>query len=270
MIDRVYLCPEQSNAEQVCREARRLGASLEIGEFAYPKVLDSGFDKALNDSLSWSRDLAYPVTLHGAFVDMYPGSPDHRVRALARLSFEKGLKAARILDASLVVFHSGYNPMLRGPGRLDGWVKRAAELWTSILQSSRYGGTIAIENMWEPSPEPMRLLCEAVNRPDFGVCLDTGHMNVFSRATPEEWVKQLSPWLRYLHVDDNHGEWDEHLATGRGNFDFDGFFSLLRSAGAGPLGALMEVTEPENQVASLEWLRERGLLLCPAQMSGPG
>jgi sugar phosphate isomerase/epimerase len=183
MIDRVYLCPEQSNAGEVCREACRLGVSLEIGEFAYPKVLDTDFDQALKDSLAWSQGLVYPVTLHGAFLDMYPGSPDHRVRALARSSFEKGLEAAQALDAHLIVFHTGYNPMLRGPGRLDGWLSRTADLWTSVLDSSSYEGAVVIENMWEPSPEPMRLLCEAVNRPDFGVCLDTGHITC-SPASP--------------------------------------------------------------------------------------
>lgn len=83
---------------------------------------------------------------------------------------------------------------------------------------------------------------------------------MFSRVPLEQWIEQLSSWTRYLHVDDNLGAWDEHLATGRGSFDFDRFFALLRSAGVGPMGALMEMTEPESQVASFEWLKERGLI----------
>lgn len=260
MIDRIYLCPEESNAEQVSAEARRLGVSLEIGEFAYSRVLDTRFDEAIAYWKAWSQDLAYPVTLHGSFLDMYPGSPDPKVRALAHERFQMSLKAAAVLGAKLIVFHTGYNPMLRGPGRLDGWLKRSAELWVSVMASSPYHGTIVVENMWEPSPEPIRLLCEAIDRPDFAACIDTGHINVFSRVPVGQWVDELAPHLRHLHIADNHSEWDEHLAIGEGTFNFGSFFSLLDEAGVGPVGATLEMTEPAEQVASYEWLKSRGFV----------
>lgn len=260
MIERAYLCPAEPNAQTVCAEAKRLGVSLEIGEFAYPRILDGRFREALAYSKAWSQELSYPVILHGAFLDMYPGSPDPAVRSLARARIENGLEAAAALDARMIIFHTGYNPMLRGPGRLDGWLTRSTDFWTSTLDSSQFRGTVVVENLWEPSPEPMRLLCQAVNRRGFGVCIDTGHINVFARAALERWVTELAPHLKHLHIADNHGEWDEHLPVGKGTFDFRDFFSLLDAAHVKTLGATMEMTEPSDQVASYEWLRNAGFI----------
>lgn len=215
----------------------------------------------MEDSKGWSRHVPYPVTLHGAFLDMYPGSTDPRVVALAHDRFVRGLEAAEALGAGLIVFHTGYNPMVRGPGRLEKWVERSAAVWRAVLRSGAYMGTVVVENMWEPSPEPVRLLCEAVDLPNFAACIDTGHINVFSRVPLAEWAEQLAPWVKHLHIADNRGEWDEHLAAGQGTFDFDQFFSLLRSYGAAQLGAALETTDPAGQVVSFEWLKSRGFLV---------
>ena len=53
-----------------------------------------------------------------------------------------------------------------------------------------------------------------------GLCLDIGHAN-YSRTTIGQWFDQLGEWIRYLHLSDNLGGFDDHLPLGQGNIDWD-------------------------------------------------
>ena len=39
-------------------------------------------------------------------------------------------------------------------------------------------------------------------------------------AITEDWLPALEPWLGQLHLHDNHGDRNSHLAIGEGLFDY--------------------------------------------------
>jgi sugar phosphate isomerase/epimerase len=57
--------------------------------------------------------------------------------------------------------------------------------------------------------------------------LDFGHARLGEGA--EEGIKRLGENIRHIHLHDNHGEKDEHLPVGDGNYDFSGFIDLFRN-----------------------------------------
>ena len=52
----------------------------------------------------------------------------------------------------------------------------------------------------------------------FGICLDTGHLNLTKGNTQREFVLKAGNRLHALHIADNQGETDQHMMPyGRGN-----------------------------------------------------
>ena len=68
-----------------------------------------------------------------------------------------------------------------------------------------------------------------LNSPSLQFCFDTGHGNM-SRNTPA-LLETLAPWLNYVHLADNMGIDDNHLAYAQGTVDWAGIFSRLVTSG---------------------------------------
>jgi sugar phosphate isomerase/epimerase len=68
---------------------------------------------------------------------------------------------------------------------------------------------------------------EALPSEHFGLCFDTGHFNLFSTISLAEWLDQVRPHIFEIHLHDNTGKADDHLAIGDGNFDFAALFAGL-------------------------------------------
>jgi sugar phosphate isomerase/epimerase len=70
-------------------------------------------------------------------------------------------------------------------------------------------------------------LMDAVDADNFGAVLDTGHLHAQKEILPLS-VEKLGSRIHYLHVSDNDGKTNEHLAVGRGTVDWDGLFTALK------------------------------------------
>ena len=69
----------------------------------------------------------------------------------------------------------------------------------------------------------------------FGFCFDTGHFNLFSKVSIDEWLKKLGSHLLEVHLHDNKGDKDSHLPLGEGTFPFSEYFKILQSMAAYPV-----------------------------------
>jgi sugar phosphate isomerase/epimerase len=55
----------------------------------------------------------------------------------------------------------------------------------------------------------------------FGICLDTGHLNLCPDKDQRNFILKAGNHLKALHIADNQGETDQHMMPfGRGNVDF--------------------------------------------------
>ncbi len=68
------------------------------------------------------------------------------------------------------------------------------------------------------------------DHPNLGMCLDTGHANVFGDDCGEA-VRLIAPVLKTLHVHDNMGDKDSHLPPFKGTINWKSFTDALKDIG---------------------------------------
>jgi sugar phosphate isomerase/epimerase len=194
------------------------------------------------------------INLHAPFMDLSPGSPDRSILALSRERFERMGELAATFKAKGVIFHAGYDRRRYGFMKAD-WVEKSVETWRALAEDFRKTGTLLLlENVYEQSPDDLLDLFKALGHEGVGFCLDTGHQAAFSTAPLDRWVQVLGPYLRQLHLHDNRGEEDEHLALGQGGIDFKSLFGVLEANFNPPPVLTLEPHKENDLWPSIEYL----------------
>lgn len=190
----------------------------------------SGIDSVRSsDLIQLKKNLDYDpsMSIHAPFMDLSPGAVDPKVRAVTIERFLLMFDVAEILEPKSIVFHSGYEKW-RYALNVDVWLKKSVKTWSVFVRKAAEKNIkIAIENVFENEPSNLRLLMEEMGSEHFGVCFDTGHCNLFSSVPLDDWIGQLKPYILELHLHDNNGAADDHMAIGEGTFNFDLLFSSL-------------------------------------------
>jgi sugar phosphate isomerase/epimerase len=171
------------------------------------------------------------LTFHAPFVDLHPGSEDPDERQYATRRISDAILLASDFGASLVVMHSGWPPpAAKKYGNWDNW----DFITEHIIEMSRIaesaGIVLAVENVYEDNPDVLKYIAESIKSDNLKLCLDTGHANVKSKVSLDEWVRTYGDRLAYIHLHDNNGKKDRHLAVGQGKIDFAPFFRELRKS----------------------------------------
>jgi sugar phosphate isomerase/epimerase len=159
---------------------------------------------------------------------------------------------AKELKPEVLVMHSGIIGDIKRWKLIDFWLEETTKFWKEeIKKYGKEGIKIVIENLVEESPDILMKLCDAVNSDFFALCLDIGHMNVFSALTPSLWVKKMGSRLQYVHLHDNNGENDEHMPVGKGNIDFDNFFESIKDRNDIIIALELDHSTPEEKIENL-------------------
>ncbi len=181
------------------------------------------------------RENQLEVSIHGPFMDLSPGGVDRRVKEVTRDRLLKTIELADFFNPKTIVYHPGYESW-KFDGDINLWLESSLQTWRPLVRKAEEKGlTLAIENVFEESPEPIKNLLEEIHSPRFRFCFDTGHHNVFAKTSLPVWIEALGGFLSEVHLHDNHKEIDEHLPVGEGEFDFDQFFALLSQSKRNPL-----------------------------------
>lgn len=251
------LQPTWDDREAFFEVAAQEDLGIEIASLTQPAVLDD--TQAREEQLIWyqsrplhTSDLA--PSFHGAFLDLTPHSPDPAVAGLAQKRFVRDLQDASRLGCRRIVFHTGYNPMVRVDDYQDIFLDYQSEFWR-VLADSFPDLTICLENVWEPSPDFFQELLVRIDHPRVRMCLDLAHANVYSDVSPIDWLRELNPFLGCMHWNDNAGEMDSHLALGEGNIDWPKAIQWTSSS-APPVPVTLEFSQLDRALQSLEFLRK--------------
>ena len=229
-----------------------LNPEIGIDAFALDRFSPADF-KGISKQL---HERGLVITLHGPFIDLSAGSSDEMVRDVTRRRLEQTLQLVPVFKPKAVVCHLGYDHARHWYMR-DLWIERSLELWSWLGQGVRdEGAMLMLENVYEQSPEEITIFFESLQSKGVGFCLDTGHQAVFSRVPLKRWLSSLGPYIRQLHLHDNSGKQDDHLALGRGNIDFMELFRQLRALRRTPPVITMEPHREEDLWPSLEYLEE--------------
>jgi sugar phosphate isomerase/epimerase len=195
------------------------------------------------------------VTFHGPFMDLNPGAVDEKVRELTVYRLNQVMDLAPYFHPRCIVFHPGYDRW-RYDDDVDLWLESSLLTWKNMVERAEaLSVRMALENVFDESPTPLKRLLEAVDSPFLGYCMDAGHGHLFSEVPLVEWLHALGSRLMEIHLHDNHGRADEHLPLGRGNIDFSAIFSRIKEEKLHPIYTL-EPHEVEHLAPSLQGLEK--------------
>lgn len=152
---------------------------------------------------------------------------------------------AEKLDVRKVVFTGGP----RAEATLGRYIKGLEKLLKYI------GGenvNLCIENHYQnqiETVEDMQKLVKAIDHPQFGLTVDTGHFTS-SRVSLDEVLEKVGSKIKHVHIKDQKGT--QSVGLGRGDIDNKNFVRKLSQVGyQGELSMEMEVEDKENVDAYL-------------------
>ena len=207
----------------------------------YPEIyfsaedLDAYHEKDVKHLAETLQGNALETTLHGPFMDLSPGGVDRKIKEVTSDRFLKTIELANFFKPKMIVLHPGYEKW-KFDGNVKLWLESSLQTWRPLVKKAEgLGLALAIENVFEETPDSLATLLNEIDSPHFRFCFDTGHHHLFSKTPLPIWFEVLGRYLREVHLHDNHREMDEHLPVGEGGFDFDRFFNLLLQFGLNPI-----------------------------------
>jgi sugar phosphate isomerase/epimerase len=227
--------------------------NLEIATFAYANVFDTDWQKVLHEHEKKISPFKGKLSFHGAYQDVLVHSIDNKISEISKARVLESLEVARKLNATKVVFHSNYNPLVKDNYFRKNWVEKNAAFWSEILK--KYEVTILLENIWELTPQVFEELFNDIKSPRLKICLDIGHLNVYSKVPFHEWAGKLGSKISYIHVSDNCGERDEHAEVGKGKIDWQEFTKVIEECQMLP-EIVLEQTTLEKTQQSLSFMEK--------------
>jgi sugar phosphate isomerase/epimerase len=230
------------------------GLNPEIGFDA--DALDRFSMKEFEDVAKQIQEKGLSTTLHAPYLDLSPGSLDSEVRSVTRRRFQQVLALVPIFQPQTVVCHTGYDHQ-RYWGLKDAWIKKSLRIWVWLSEEiEKQGSLLMLENVYEQSPQEFLDLYERLSDQHVGFCLDTGHMAAFSNVDLPTWLQGLGEHIQQLHLHDNLGNQDDHMALGKGQIDFKLLFEYLKGRKADPPIVTIEPHREEDLWPSLEYLEK--------------
>ena len=255
-MSKIFICVYNPNSfDTVLEYAKERRYNLEFSIFAMPRLYDD-WQEILKDCQQKLHEFEGAISVHGAFVDLVIHSQDKKVREIAKQRIFQSLEIARELKAERVVFHADFNPLSRSERYKLNWIERNAMFWSEVLE--KYPSTVLLENLYDPTPEMLRTLLDEVNSSRLKICLDVGHINIRSKVPVEEWIAVLGKDIRSIHVHDNKGDDDSHLAPGKGTINWQEFSDLIAKYQIDP-DIVFEVEMLETTIQSLKYFREENI-----------
>ena len=151
----------------------------------------------------------------------------------------RAIRSCAKLGIPWMVYHAIYTSD-------PNWMKINHEIFEPLLEEARkYGVGMAFENTWVVhqniplwQTEALIELADSYNDPYVGICWDTGHCNMCGgkpelRKYTDQYkeITKLGKRLKALHIDDNNGCIDDHIAPFDGIINWDDVMRALRDIG---------------------------------------
>ena len=198
-------------------------------------------------------------TLHAPFFDLAPGALDPEILAVSRNKLRKAFELIKTFQPKSVVCHMNFEQNKQGYKK-EKWAEASLGTWRELTSiATQNNCLLMLENTYETDPDAHKLMLSSLDSDNARFCLDVGHLMSFAKSPWQEWLPRLSPWLGQLHLHDNNGDQDQHLAPGLGNFNFEELFQFLKSNGLTPLVTLEPHSE-EDLWAAFAYLDKTKLL----------
>lgn len=218
--------------EEEIKAVMRLYRGLSVRAIEYSHVFDMTAESAARIGDTCRRLGMVPWSVHLRGI-----SPD---REASRRTLSHDTLMAHKLGATVCVLHAIGEPE-QGEKYLDNY-REAAEI------AGQYGLLVAMETGTMrigrngSDHETLIRLVDAIDRPNVGINIDTGHSALCDPTPVADIVRHVGDRLFTLHCQDNFGLRDDHQAPGIGLIDWRSTLAALKeSSYSGPF--LMELTD---------------------------
>lgn len=245
------IVPDFGRLDESAALAREYGAAFEYDDFYAPEVYedDAELERRIAGYLALERDRSRD-TLHGVFFDIKPNSRDSVIRQRSRALMRQSLAIANRLGVRGVVFHSDVFGGIRLSTPPGAWLDAAEALFRQLCAENP-GLDLWLENTVEQEPDQLVALAQRMaDVPNFGLALDYAHASL-SATDGAAWLRQMGPYVRHVHLNDNDLYADRHWPVGKGSIDYPRFAALAEEHIPG-VPMLMEVRTLEDARESLE------------------
>lgn len=137
--------------------------------------------------------------------------------------------AVGIKNAVLHVDGMGADESLSEEQRWDINAQKLSEM-RDFMEKNGLGVRICLENLihFGNGIDGLNALIDRLGDEHFGICLDTGHLNL-ADGDQRNFILKAGKRLHALHIADNEGKRDQHMMPfGKGNVDFAEVVKTLR------------------------------------------
>jgi sugar phosphate isomerase/epimerase len=202
-------------------------------------------------------DAGLDYTVHGPFSYVGIAEVDEAGRREALHEHRRHLEASAQIGARLYVVHPDWRPdddTARDPRVVEAL---AASFATLLDLQAEYGVEVVVENM--PGAGHSHFTHPGdLDLQGLGLLLDVGHASI--SGCLDAWLDDPKATLRHVHLHSNAGAGDDddpHLPLGAGVVDAAAVLAVAR---AGAASVVLEHARDADVLASVEFLRSRGLL----------
>ena len=233
--------------------SKKYGLGFEYNDFYKPEVINNASEKKNIINKYLAADLPDYSTLHGAFFDVIVFSYDEKIREISEKRIIESMEIARKIGAKGVVFHTNANPFLAFMEYENRTIEMTINFFSGLLEN--YSDiNIYIENMFDSNPRILKKISEKlIKYHNYGICFDYAHAMI-SNTPIIEWINELSSYIKHIHINDNDLKNDLHLSIGEGKINWDEFKKFYLKYFT-ECTVLIETSLPENQVKSIEYIR---------------
>ena len=177
------------------------------------------------------------IQAHSPNYNPFDPKADHEAGMLATI---RSIEACGRLGIPNIVVHPGMTTELTYPDGRDGYFSRNRDFYRSLFPAmEKWNVNVLIENSAEANMgtryffmtgQEMRDFADYVDHPLLHCNWDIGHANM--RGTDQrEDILAMGGHLRGLHIQDNFGACDEHIAPFMGTTDMDAVMQGLLESG---------------------------------------
>jgi sugar phosphate isomerase/epimerase len=213
------------------QEVRALAAALEANRLS----LDSLHAPTSKDA-SATRESGTPLSICEV-------EKVRRIEATDEL--KRAIDVSEDLPFSRMVLHMGGTRETADPRKRDAAFSTLEHL---VLHAHHAGVTLAVENTTSEMGDPayLRAFVDETRLTGLRFNFDVGHAHLADGPAEERLGKSFAPMrdlIISMHLHDNHGEKDEHLAPWEGNIDWSAAIPLLKSTSPAELPVVLELKE---------------------------
>jgi sugar phosphate isomerase/epimerase len=229
--------------------------SLEFFEkfnLEYVEVLHQYPSEEINIEILNSYNLKY--TVHSPILDLNIASLNNTISKCSINDVKKSIDLANKLNSEIVVVHPGTIPFLARQFEKKVYNKSAESIKEIGDYAKDLGVLATIENM--PNIEgfiykDIVKLNDLLTSFEMYMTLDIGHAYTSGFSKNQIYFDSI----KHIHLSDNFGSDDEHLALGEGSIDFKAIIDIFESKNYDGI-YMIEVNDKDSVEKSLKYLKK--------------